>query len=132
MWTSTLFLSPHSLQILSRALLAPGTQWSQQPSESEPAAWTPLTYGAVIAAAEPRAAVLRTARRDRRDCPIGLLPDGAIIRRFENDTLGPCGRLVTKVYVAINFRFLGVYSLSTPAKPVLMNRPARGLRHLGR
>ena len=45
-----------------------------------PAAWTPLTYGAVMTAAEPRAAVLRTARRDRRELP--MLSSRMVISSF--------------------------------------------------
>src|SRR5512140_2109002 len=96
MWTSTLFFAPHSLQILVSALLAPGTQWSQQPSVRLPAAWTPLTYGPVMTAAEPRAAVLRTSRREKREraigCPPGMIVVFLIVKR--NDTLVLLSRLV--------------------------------------
>src|SRR6185312_10519169 len=74
MWISTLFFSPHSLQILSSALLAPGTQWSQQPSVSFPAAYAPRTYGAASTAVDARAAVFNTVRRVGRDCIEAFLP----------------------------------------------------------
>src|SRR5579864_7356130 len=62
MWTSTRFFSPHSLHSLVSAMLAPGTQWSQHPIVTLPAAKAPLTCGAARAAtvaAAPRASAVR-------------------------------------------------------------------------
>src|SRR5258708_7045341 len=59
---STFSFSAHSLTAFSVALLALGTQWSQNPIESLPAAWAPRTKGAATMAPD-RAAVLATKRR---------------------------------------------------------------------
>src|SRR6516225_3065796 len=50
--TSTFSLAPHSSHKVWDALLAPGTQWSQNPIESLPAAWAPRTYGMAMTAVE--------------------------------------------------------------------------------
>src|SRR5882757_2519268 len=60
--TSTFSFSAHSFTAFSVALLAFGTQWSQKPTESLPAAWAPRTKGAATIAVD-RAAVLATKRR---------------------------------------------------------------------
>src|SRR5436189_281695 len=59
---STLFLSAHSWQILRIGSSAVGTQWSQNPQESLPAAWAPRTNGAAMTTLEAAAAVRSTAR----------------------------------------------------------------------
>src|SRR3954451_23445143 len=46
------------------ALLAPGTQWSQNPIVSLPAAYAPRTYGAVINAADVSAVAATNCRRE--------------------------------------------------------------------
>src|SRR4051812_42197414 len=46
------------------ALFASGTQWSQSPIESLPAAWAPRTYGAVIIAADVSAVAATNCRRE--------------------------------------------------------------------
>src|SRR5581483_10096978 len=61
-WTSTFSFSAHSLTSACVALLAPGTQWSQKPIDSLPAAPAVRTNGAAIMVAEA-AAVLATKRR---------------------------------------------------------------------
>jgi hypothetical protein len=44
---STFSFSAHSAQTFCKTWLAPGTQWSQAPIVSLPAAWAPRTKGAV-------------------------------------------------------------------------------------
>src|SRR3954452_8037891 len=46
------------------AALAPGTQWSQKPNVSLPAACAPRTYGAVISAADVSAVAATNCRRE--------------------------------------------------------------------
>src|SRR3954447_16616526 len=46
------------------AALAPGTQWSQKPNVSLPAACAPRTYGAVINAADVSAVAATNCRRE--------------------------------------------------------------------
>src|SRR5262249_42918281 len=48
-------LAAHSSHWVLEALLAPGTQWSQKPIESLPAAWAPRTYGIAMTAVEAAA-----------------------------------------------------------------------------
>src|SRR5438477_4231577 len=60
--TSTFSFSAHALTAFSVALFAVGTQWSQKPTESLPAAWAPRTKGAAIMAVD-KAAVLATKPR---------------------------------------------------------------------
>src|SRR5215467_8941346 len=52
---STFSLAAHSSHRVLEALLAPGTQWSQKPIESLPAAWAPRTYGIAMTAVEAAA-----------------------------------------------------------------------------
>src|SRR4051812_45557768 len=61
-WRSTFSFSAHALETASAALLAPGTQWSQKPIESLPAAYAPRTKGAESSAVDARA-VRATVRR---------------------------------------------------------------------
>src|SRR5438094_9595620 len=61
---STFSFAAHSLHNLVSVSLAPGTQWSQKPTLSLPAAKAPCTNGAVSAvAAVAAAAVCSTVRR---------------------------------------------------------------------
>src|SRR5579885_116152 len=61
---STFSLAAHSLHSLVSVSLAPGTQWSQKPTLSLPAAKAPCTNGTATAvAAVVAAAALSTARR---------------------------------------------------------------------
>src|SRR3984893_8093664 len=60
---STFSLSAHSWHSLVSVSLAPGTQWSQKPTESLPAAKAPRTKGAASAVV---AAVCRSVRRVSR------------------------------------------------------------------
>src|SRR5205807_7904593 len=53
----------HSLHSLVSVSLAPGTQWSQKPTLSVPAAKAPCTKGAASAVALAAAAVVNTVRR---------------------------------------------------------------------
>src|ERR1044072_9930327 len=64
METSTFSLAAHSLTRSVEALLAPGTQWSQKPIDSLPAAWAPRTYGAVTRAADDSAVAAMNCRRE--------------------------------------------------------------------
>src|SRR5262249_36141041 len=60
----TFSFSAHSLQSLVSVSLAPGTQWSQNPTLSLPAAKAPCTNGAESAAGAPAAAApCKTGRR---------------------------------------------------------------------
>src|SRR6202035_679823 len=63
---STFSFAPHSRQSCSRGAVAVGTQWSQNPHESLPAAKAPRTKGAAIAV-EASAAVFKTVRRVSTD-----------------------------------------------------------------
>src|SRR6516162_47913 len=49
---STFSLAAHSSHRVLEALFAPGTQWSQKPIESLPAAWAPRTYGIAMTTVE--------------------------------------------------------------------------------
>src|SRR6185369_12049230 len=72
-WTSTFSFSAHSLMSALVASLALGTQWSQKPTDSLPAAYAPRTNGA---ATRPRAAPAATTRRDTfldLDCAMTLV-----------------------------------------------------------
>src|SRR3954452_19362618 len=60
---SILFLSAHSWQILRIGSSAVGTQWSQKPQDSRPAAWAPLTNGMLIVLAPAAAAAVRSRVR---------------------------------------------------------------------
>src|SRR5580698_1168645 len=60
-WTSTFSLAPHSLISASVVSLALGTQWSQKPTDSLPAAYAPRTNGAATPSAAP------PTTRPRRD-----------------------------------------------------------------
>src|SRR5260221_13816461 len=59
---STFSFSAQTLAMASMPLLAPGTQWSQNPTDSLPAAYAPRTNGAATRADE-RAAFLETKQR---------------------------------------------------------------------
>jgi hypothetical protein len=48
----------------AQALFAPGTQWSQKPIASLPAAWADRTNGAVINAADDSALAATNCRRE--------------------------------------------------------------------
>src|SRR2546423_4652795 len=63
MATSTFSLAAHSSTSALEVLLAPGTQWSQKPIASLPAACAPRTYGAATSAVVARAAVFSALRR---------------------------------------------------------------------
>src|SRR3954464_15494643 len=72
--TSTFSFSPHSLMSAEVASLALGTQWSQKPTDSLPAACAPRTNGA---ATRPRAVPATTTRRETLDCSMTfVLPEG--------------------------------------------------------
>src|ERR1700704_666113 len=60
----TFSLSAHSLTSSVLALLAPGTQWSQKPIVSLPAACAVRIYGAVISAADDIAVAATNCRRE--------------------------------------------------------------------
>src|ERR1051326_4136268 len=62
-WTSTFSFSAHSLTAFSVALLAPGTQWSQKPTEILPAAYAPRTNGGATRAVDTAAARATKRRR---------------------------------------------------------------------
>src|SRR5438067_8591045 len=72
---STFSFAAHSRQSCSRGAVAVGTQWSQKPQESLPAAKAPRTKGAA-AAVEASIAVFKTVRRVSTDV-IGSLDDSA-------------------------------------------------------
>src|SRR5205085_6037677 len=61
------------MQSLVRVSFAPGTQWSQNPSESDPAACDARMYGKPMAAAEAAAVVPRKRRRVNVRRLMGLL-----------------------------------------------------------
>src|SRR6516165_2512507 len=64
---STFSLAAHSWQSFVKVSLAPGTQWSQKPTESLPAAKAPRTKGDASAVV---AAVCKSVRRVSRVFPI--------------------------------------------------------------
>src|SRR4051794_33514445 len=95
-FTSTFSLSAHSWTILRITSLAPGTQWSQNPTLTLPAAWAPRTNGVANIAAAPAASRLRLVTLfavistpvGLRSVPAGkrpLRPAGAAVGRY-------CGR----------------------------------------
>ena len=62
--------------------LAPGTQWSQKPIDSLPAAWAPRTKGAAIMVAEAAAVRLVNCRRVSPFFDMAFLPIApALLRR---------------------------------------------------
>src|SRR5262245_44953155 len=63
-WSSTFFFSahPHNRDLV--ALLAPGTQWSQKPIDSLPAALAVRTNGAASSVADAAADVATNRRRE--------------------------------------------------------------------
>src|SRR5947207_11874706 len=74
MVTSTFSFAAHSLTSVSEALLAPGTQWSQKPIESLPAACAVRTNGAAIIVADAAADVATKRRRVILAFFMGLSP----------------------------------------------------------
>src|ERR1700738_5106384 len=74
METSTFSLSAHSLTSSVLALLAPGTQWSQKPIVSLPAACAVRIYGAVISAADDIAVAATNCRRESFLRDMAFLP----------------------------------------------------------
>src|SRR5260370_10885229 len=73
----------HSLHSLISVSLAPGTQWSQKPTLSLPAAYAPCTKGAASAVALAAAAVVSTVRRVGDIFPMfPLLFDGPVDPAF--------------------------------------------------
>src|ERR1700739_2541859 len=86
---STFSFSAHSWQSFVRVSLAPGTQWSQNPTASLPAAKAPWTKGAGRA---PVAAVCKSVRRVSRETSIetSLCNQGSAVApavRLEIDVL---------------------------------------------
>src|SRR5204862_6332770 len=89
--TSTFPFSAHARTAFSVAALAPGTQWSQKPIDSLPAAWAPRTNGApTIADARTVPAITR-----RREIFLETMPptpcyrpsNGALPDRLGRDSL---------------------------------------------
>src|SRR5438477_10204937 len=72
--TSTFSLAAQSLTSALIASLAPGTQWSQNPIESLPAAWAPRTNGAEIIVADAAAVRVVNCRRVSPFFDMAFLP----------------------------------------------------------
>src|SRR5215510_1695031 len=66
---STFSFAAHSSHSAFEALLPPGTQWSQKPTESFPAACAPRTCGMASAAAVAAVAAV-VCRKRRRVCVV--------------------------------------------------------------
>src|SRR5689334_12699780 len=136
MLTSTFSFAAHSSTRVLVATFAPGTQWSQKPIESFPAACAPRTYGAAMSAVVASAAVFSALRRvnERIEIPPFRMLDmvvvlfGFVFRRWGNSTpsrirgLGddwqhsarPCDRVTRRVANALLIRLRAPNMLEMP------------------